>query len=63
MPLAVMKLPMLHCATKGMNRKSASCEYAEKIEIAALEVKQQVANQQQLKDEGRVDENCGPVCQ
>jgi hypothetical protein len=22
MPLAVMKLPMLHCATKGVNRNS-----------------------------------------
>ena len=24
--LAVMKLPMLHCTTKGMDRRRASCE-------------------------------------
>ena len=53
MPLAVMKLPMLHCTTKGMNRNSAGLADAEEIEVPRLDVEQQVGRQQQLEGEGQ----------
>jgi len=36
MPLAVMKLPMLHCATKGVNRNSDNWRTRKALKLSVL---------------------------
>lgn len=62
MPLAVMKLPMLHC-DKRHEQEERELDLAEDLEVERLHVDDEIRHQRDLESEGDRQEICGPNCQ